>query len=112
MKRFIYISLLLGFSAMGFSNPYPNPNFICIENPTPFNLQVYLNRTPVTVAPRYVTPINTMNPGQILAQMNTRQLVNRRPGWTDLVLFPNNFSCNQDNTVSIGITAKNVLFFQ
>lgn len=112
MKLLFAMSLLLGFSIKGYSNPYPNPSFVCIDNPTPFNLQIFLNRSPINVAARYMTPISTINNGQILAQMNTRQLVNQRPGWTDLVLFPNNFGCNSDNTLSIGITARNLLFFQ
>ncbi len=112
MKLLFAISLLLGFSMNGYSNPHPSPSFVCINNPTPFNLQIFLNRSPINVAARYLTPISTINNGQILAQMNTRQLVNQHPGWTDLVLFPNNFGCNANNTVSIGMTPRNVLFFE
>lgn len=110
MKIRFAIPLFFSFFSMtAFSNPVSN--FICIDNPTQFNVQIFLNRTPVYVAPRYLTPVNTINNGQILAQMNTRQLVGRQAGWTDLVLFPNNRACTMDNTVSVGITNRNVLYF-
>jgi hypothetical protein len=110
MKLRFAIPLFFGFSSMtALSNPVSN--FVCIDNQTQFSVQVFLNRTPVLVAPRYLTPVTTINNGQILAQMNTRQLVGRLAGWTDLVLFPNNVACTQDNTVSIGMTNRNVLYF-
>jgi hypothetical protein len=113
MKKFL-VPLVLMFVSLKSQaadlvhNPmYP---YICINNATPFNTQIFIDRAPMTVAPRFNSVLYSNSNQSLLVQVNTRQFVPKNPIWSSQVVYPTNMGCTVDNTVSIGITNTNVLF--
>jgi hypothetical protein len=89
-------------------NPmYP---YICINNASPYNVQIFVDRSPMIVAGRYTSVLYSNSFQSLLIQINTRQFIPRNPIWASQEAYPTNVGCTLDNTVSIGMTNANILF--
>lgn len=86
--------------ATGGSPAYPR---ICIQNETPYSVDVAVNGQRMYVSPTYVTQIQSYQNGASLIQLNTRQLAGpyANPIWTQAYVSPSYYGCNSQNTVSI-----------
>jgi len=94
------------------STSTPAIPLVCINNTTPYNVQVFVNRSPMYVAARWTTSVRVYDFQTVVTEINTKQIVNRGyPAWSAKYLAPSVYGCNRANTSVIGMTNYGHLFF-